>query len=435
MIILKKELEINEIIILYYNTIIFKSFYTFSIPLVYFITKEIFLDSIMNYFYELNASEIKREYTTFLINIMAPLVYEGIKSVYTFSLNAHKEFQERGKHDPNIKSPGILKIFQLSLKEIPTLNNNSIEMETNRIKSGCKCADWFDDLVRAVVKSYIVLLTLSHPQKRSEILKEKYHEKIEISDFIHKCYIESARSIYNNPELFWHEFPPLEIKRNQREACELIKQAINEAVRQTVPMKLVLKEYLDDDYMINETPGSVSDSRYANIKSLIDKEKYPTNSILDSDDDYEPPDEDNDDSDDNINSTDSGNSENIDDIEKIEDLMKSEPSSSSIKVSDNSSESPEENIPLERSIQDDLLDGPKIEETENPSQNAPKIEIEMNDEIQNLLNKNNNAINNDHLVTNPEKLNKKEMALLKEIENELKPQEPDRKSFFEQYMK
>jgi hypothetical protein len=395
----------------------------------------------MNYFYELNASEIKREYTTFLINIMAPLVYEGIKSVYTFSLNAHKEFQERGKHDPNIKSPGILKIFQLSLKEIPTLNNNSIEMETNRIKSGCKCADWFDDLVRAVIKSYIVLLTLSHPQKRSEILNEKYHEKIEISDFIHKCYIESARLIYNNPELFWHEFPPLEIKRNQREACELIKQAINEAIRLTVPMKLVLKEYLDDDYMINETPGSVSDSRYANIKSLIDKENYPTNSILDSDDDYEPPNEDNEDNDNSDDSEDSVDSDDSDDsdeneyknIEKMEDLMKSDSSSSTKKSDDNR---------LESGTQDELLvemekslGNPKAEETENPPQNMPKIEIEMNDEIQNLLNKNNNTINNDHLITNPEKLNKKEMALLKEIENELKPQEPDRKLFFEQYMK
>ena len=39
--------------------------------------------------------------------------------------------------------------------------------------------------------------------------------KIEIKDFLHKCYIESARLIYNKPELYWHEFSPLEIKRNQ----------------------------------------------------------------------------------------------------------------------------------------------------------------------------------------------------------------------------
>ncbi|MCJ7637158.1 MAG: hypothetical protein MUO21_06675, partial [Nitrososphaeraceae archaeon] len=178
----------------------------------------------MDYFYERNIVEIKNEYTTFLINIITPFIYEGIKSVYAFSINTHAEFNERGKHDPDIKSPGILKLFQLSLKEIPTLNNHSIELEVNRIKSGSKCADWFDDLVRAVIKCNIVLLTFNNPKKRPELLKEKYHEKIEIKDFLHKCYIESARAIYNNPELYWHEFPPLEIKRNQREACELIKQ-------------------------------------------------------------------------------------------------------------------------------------------------------------------------------------------------------------------
>ncbi len=155
--------------------------------------------------YERNITEIKNEYTTFLVNLITPFIYEGIKSVYSFALNAHKEFTERGKHDPTVKSPGILKIFQLSLKEIPTLNNNSIEIETGRIKSGCKCSDWFDDLVRAVIKSNIVLLTFSNPKKCPEIVKEQYHNKIEIKDFIHKCYIESARLIYNNPELFWHD--------------------------------------------------------------------------------------------------------------------------------------------------------------------------------------------------------------------------------------
>ena len=147
----------------------------------------------MDHFYERNVSEIKNEYTTFLINIMTPFIYEGIRSVYQFSLNAHNEFIERGKYDPQIKSPGILKIFQLSLKEIPTLNNNSIEIEANRIKAGSKCADWFDDLVKSTIKSNIVLLIFANPRKRCEILKQEYHNKVEIKDFIHKCYIESAR--------------------------------------------------------------------------------------------------------------------------------------------------------------------------------------------------------------------------------------------------
>ena len=149
----------------------------------------------MDPIYMQNITEIKNEYTTFLTNIITPFIYEGIKSTYTYATEVHNKFLEKGKYDPTVKSPGILKLFQLTLKEIPTLNSTAIETETNRIKSQCKCADWFDDLIRAVVKSHIILLTLSNPKKRPEILKEEFHNKIDINDFIHKCYIESARQL------------------------------------------------------------------------------------------------------------------------------------------------------------------------------------------------------------------------------------------------
>ncbi len=228
----------------------------------------------MNCNYEQNIVEIKHEYTTFLTNILTPFIYEGIKSVYTFSLGIHKEYVERGKYDSEIKSPGVLKIFQLSLKEIPILNNNSIEIEANRIKSGSKCASWFDSLVKATFKSYIVVLSFTNPRKCPEILKENHHDKIEIRDFIHKCYIESARMIYNNPELFWHEYPTLEIKRNQRETFEIIKQAIQEAIRKLLPMELILKEYLDGEYLDDDVNNPLHESKYTNIKELIDRDMY-----------------------------------------------------------------------------------------------------------------------------------------------------------------
>jgi hypothetical protein len=228
----------------------------------------------MNYFYERNITEIRNEYTTFLINIMTPFIYEGIRSVYNYALDTHKMFAEKGKYDSTMVSPGVLKIFQTCLKEIPTLNNNSIEKECIRIKEGCKCSEWFDDLVRSVIKSNIILLSFSNPSRRSEVSKERYHEKIDIKDFIHKCYIESARIIYNSPELFWHEFPTLEVKRNQREVYELIKLAIHEAVRKMLPIKLILREYLKDNY-VNEGEQigqKIPPERYVNLKTLVEKD-------------------------------------------------------------------------------------------------------------------------------------------------------------------
>ena len=201
----------------------------------------------MPHHYEKNIIEIKNEYTMFLINIITPSLYEGLKSVYNYALDTHKKFLEKEKFDPRIKSPGTLKIFQTCLKEIPYLNNHSIENEVSRIKELSKCSEWFDDLIKAVIKSYIILLASS--RKQSDIVKEKFHDKIDIKDFIHKCYIECAKVLYNNPELFWHEYPTIEIKRNQREIYEIIKLSIEEAIRKILPIKLILREYLDNDYI------------------------------------------------------------------------------------------------------------------------------------------------------------------------------------------
>lgn len=226
----------------------------------------------MPHFYERNIVEIKNEYTTFLINIITPFIYEGLKGVYNYALGVHKKFLEREKIDPNTKSPGPLKIFQTCLKEIPALNNHSIEKETNKIKEGSKCSEWFDDLIKAVIKSHVILLTFSCSKTQSDVVKEKYHDRIDSKDFIHKCYIECAKIFYNYPELFWHEFPTIEIKRNQREIYDIIKTAIHEAIRKSLPIRLILTEYLNNDYIPESEFTKVSESKYKSVKELVDRD-------------------------------------------------------------------------------------------------------------------------------------------------------------------
>ena len=229
----------------------------------------------MTHFYERNIVEIKNIYTTFLVNIITPLIYEGVKSVYQGAQNIEKTFIEKGKNDPNIENPGILKIFQLCLKDIPTLNQHEIETETNRIKEKSKCSEWFDQLVQAVIKSHIVLLTYNATGKTCKLVTDKHHEAIDVKLFIHKCYIECARIFYNYPELFWHQYSTLDIKRNQREAHELIKLATNEAIKKMLPIKLILQEYLSNDYIkeaeenINE---AVNKSQYLNLRSMVQRD-------------------------------------------------------------------------------------------------------------------------------------------------------------------
>jgi hypothetical protein len=229
----------------------------------------------MTHFYERNIVEIKTLYTSFLINIITPLIYEGIKSVYNNALTVENKFIEKGKVDPNIENPGILKIFQLCLKDIPTLNQYEIENETSRIKEKSKCSEWFDDLIKAVVKSHIILLTYNASGKTCKTVKDKHHEGIKTSDFIHKCYIECARNFYNYPEIFYHKYSTLDIKRNQREAQEMIKTSINEAIKKMLPIKLILQEYLSNDYLrdVEENiDNHMTESQYTNMGNLVKRD-------------------------------------------------------------------------------------------------------------------------------------------------------------------
>ncbi|AYV84221.1 MAG: hypothetical protein Hyperionvirus19_45 [Hyperionvirus sp.] len=245
----------------------------------------------MTHFYERNIVEIKNDYTMFLTNIIAPLIYEGIRNVYTKARKTAEDFEKAHKENPDVKNPGVLKIFQAFLTGVKNLNNHNIENETNRIKEKSKCSEWFDDLLRAVVKSYIVLLTYNASGKTCRLVHEKYHDKIDAKSFIHKCYVECARLFFNYPELFWHGFTTLEIKRNQREAHDIIKTAIKEAIRKLLPMKLILEEYLKNEYIQddNNISEDIPNSQYQNMRGMVQKDLEGDNAnafkIVDSDED------------------------------------------------------------------------------------------------------------------------------------------------------
>jgi hypothetical protein len=231
------------------------------------------------HYYEKNIADIKHEYTEFLIHIVSPLIYEGIKSMYNKAVDTDLKFKELSKQNQNINNPGILKLFQHFLKNIPTLNINLIESEMIRIRDSSKHADIFEKLIKAVIKSNIILLTFNASGKKCKIVNEKFHEKIDIKMFIHKIYIESARQIYNNPELFWHEYPTIEIKRNQRICMDIINKSINIAIKEILPLSDIITEYLKNDY-IEET----EETKINNIKQMLNRNAEDNINYFDEDD-------------------------------------------------------------------------------------------------------------------------------------------------------
>ncbi|NBV42913.1 hypothetical protein EBR96_09130, partial [bacterium] len=127
--------------------------------------------------------ETKTEYTIQLTNILVPLIYEGISSIYEDAIKIANKDEE-------------LKTFQIFLKKIPKWNINLLDNETNRILCMSTCPELLKNLLNAVIKANIMILTNTQPSDKSSI---KINTNFSFKEFIHNCYIESARIFYNNP--------------------------------------------------------------------------------------------------------------------------------------------------------------------------------------------------------------------------------------------
>ena len=191
--------------------------------------------------------ESKNEWGARLLTILTPLIVEGFKSIFEESLNLCRANNEMDKY---------LMTFQNFISRIPKWNPAIIENEKKRIcdKSGCT---YLDDLITCVHIIQLKLLTAVRAgtkQKKVDIQIPKFE------DFIHKVYIHVARKIYKNVYLFEANLPPLQIQKNHRELEVIIQECILNAVRESIPIDMILRAYLDetteDDVIeeIKETP-------------------------------------------------------------------------------------------------------------------------------------------------------------------------------------
>jgi hypothetical protein len=209
--------------------------------------------------------ETKYEYTTQLVNVLTPLVYEGLTSIYTEALKVSNG------------ADNILKVFQSFLRRIPKWNPEMIKQESDRIMTNSKSFAWLSDLVKATLKANMIVLTYNPNLKMQNKIDPKYYKEIKLEDFIHKVYIECARELWNNPYLMYHQYAPIELKRNQRDTILLIKDAIKEAIRKLLPLKEILEIYLGDELEpsnMQDFDRNITEADERNIQKLINKDLY-----------------------------------------------------------------------------------------------------------------------------------------------------------------
>ena len=205
--------------------------------------------------------DAKTEYTQQFINIVKPCVYKSVHNLFIKSK----------------KSKYVLKKFQEELSQIPLWNQDIIDKEYTNIMSMSNC-DWLDDLITAVFLSHTRILTSINLSKD----KGKINLKIPLrSHFIHKCYVDVARNIWKNSLLFDDRVSNKDKQKNRRECDKIIEKSIIETIRKELPLKDLLKEFLDNDFINNVNPikssiisklNNYSDEKLNEIKTYLETE-------------------------------------------------------------------------------------------------------------------------------------------------------------------
>jgi hypothetical protein len=180
-----------------------------------------------------NLHSSRDEWCARLVNILTPLIIEGLKSIFNEAWKMSVENDETSKY---------LMTFQNLLCRVPKWNSEIIEDERKRIieRSGC---GYLEDLITCVHVIQLKTLTcirVGNKQKKIDISIPK------LDAFLHKAYIHAARKSYMNVYLFEKNVSALMVQKHNRELEMLVQECILAAVRESIPTEAIIRAYLDE---------------------------------------------------------------------------------------------------------------------------------------------------------------------------------------------
>lgn len=197
-------------------------------------------------YYERNITDIKEIYLNQLTRILTPCMFDSIKLIYNKSCQV-------ANGDMSIEYA-----FKVCLKDLVNLSSTSIIKEVAKIKQLSNSASYFDNLIKSVIKSHIVLLSYN-VSKDSCPLYNLNSINIDTNQFIHKCYIELGNIIFNDPRLFilcLKDGDGLNnvdgVIRAGNRFDKMVKRCISKVIFDYMPVNDVLVEYLNKEKITDE---------------------------------------------------------------------------------------------------------------------------------------------------------------------------------------
>jgi hypothetical protein len=202
------------------------------------------------------------EYTNQLQEMIYETIYCGIKKTW-----------ESCKENEN-----PLKCFQNKLCLIPEWNQEVISSYYKKILSPELSAEYLDKIIEAVFLSNIKILSVVKLQNKKQVININVPDT---KNFIHKCFIESARQFYSDPHLMDDRdyYNSGEIVRNVKRSYKIILESIEKTIRSMIPMEEILNKYLDsqeeDVKIISESDHESDQEQVAENPIKSDSEPEP----------------------------------------------------------------------------------------------------------------------------------------------------------------
>jgi hypothetical protein len=188
-------------------------------------------------------SDARAEYTKQLCVFLVPAYFQ-------FFIDLLEKSKQTTVNEPK-KS---LWQFQNYLNEIHDWNMQKVNNEIHTINTNCGC-DYLEDLLTAVFIAHTKVLTairLSSNKKKIEINVPK------VEHFLFKVLCETSKLLWSSTYLFRDGIPGIEKQQNYRNIEAILNEGILQAVRSLVPVKSILKDFVNNDG--DDTNAADSDS-------------------------------------------------------------------------------------------------------------------------------------------------------------------------------
>jgi len=211
-----------------------------------------------------------------ILSVYSDARVEYTKQLCVFLVPAYFQFfidlLEKSKQMMVQEPKKVLWQFQNYLNEIHDWNMEKVNNEIHTIYTNCGC-DYLEDLLTAVFIAHTKVLTairLSSNNKKVEINVPK------VEHFLFKVLCETSKLLWSSTYLFRDGIPGIEKQQNYRTIEGILNEGILQAVRSLVPVKSILRDFVNMDSSDHTTEDESDDE---NMDKKEDKKEDTVNSL------------------------------------------------------------------------------------------------------------------------------------------------------------